>query len=138
MEKFLGKYSAEIYAALRIVAGLMFLEHGFQNLFGMFGGARGYEGGPAPFPTALFFAGVIELVVGPTIALGFRTSWAAFLASGEMAVAYWWKLAPLSMFPIMNRGENAVLYCFAFLYMASRGSGQYSLDALLKKSDESR
>lgn len=136
MENILGKYSSGIYAALRIVAGLMFIQHGFQNVFGMFGGARAFGGGPAPFPSAIFFAGVIELVAGVMIAAGLKASWAGFIASGEMAVAYWWKLAPVSLFPIVNRGENAVLYCFVFLYVASRGSGPYSLDALLKKPHE--
>lgn len=136
MENILGKYSAGIYAALRIVAGLMFLQHGFQNVFGMFGGARAFGGEPAPFPSAIFFAGVIELVAGVLIAVGLKASWAGFIASGEMAVAYWWKLAPVSLFPIVNRGENAVLYCFVFLYVASRGSGPYSLDALMKKPQE--
>ena len=136
MEKFLGRYSEGIYAAFRIVAGLMFVQHGMQNLFGWFGGARPYGGAAAPFLSVLFFAGLIELIAGLMIAVGFRTSWAAFLSSGEMAVAYWWKLAPLSFFPIENRGEHAVLYCFAFLYFASRGSGRFSLDALLKKPEK--
>jgi putative oxidoreductase len=136
MEKFLGKYSEAIYAALRVIAGLMFLQHAMLNLFGSFGGVRP-NGGAAPFLSVLFFAGLIELVTGLMIAAGFQTGWAAFFASGEMAVGYWWKLAPLSFFPIVNHGENAVLYCFAFLYMASRGSGRFSLDAILRNRGRS-
>ena len=136
METLLGKHSSKLYAALRIVAGLLFVQHGMQNVFGWFGGTR-MDGGPAPFLSALFFAGVIELIGGTLIAVGFRASWAAFLSSGEMAVAYWWKLAPQGWFPIQNHGELAVLYCFVFLFIASQGSGAFSLDAVLQQRDES-
>ena len=133
MDKILGKYSGVIYSAFRIVGGLLFVQHGVQNLFGGLGGIRP-NGGAAAFLSVLFFAGLIEFFGGLLIAVGFQTSWAAFLASGQMAVAYWWKLAPLSMFPIVNRGEIAVLYCFSFLYIASHGGGKYSLDAIFRKS----
>jgi putative oxidoreductase len=135
MERFLGKYSESIYAAFRIVAGLMFVQHGVQNLFGWFGGVRP-DGGAAPFLSLLFFAGLIEFVGGLLIAAGYQTSWAGFITSGQMAVAYWWKLAPIALLPIQNRGEHAVLYCFSFLYIASYGGGKFSLDAIFKRPDE--
>lgn len=136
MNKFLGKYSEVIYSAFRIVAGLLFLQHGVQNLFGGLGGMRP-NGGAAAFLSVLFFAGVIEFFGGLLIASGFLTSWAAFIASGQMAVAYWWKLAPKALFPIQNGGELAVLYCFAFLYIASHGDGKLSLGALFRKPTSS-
>jgi len=134
MEPFLGKYAHVIYTALRIVAGVMFMQHGVRFLFGGLGGTPP-DGGAAPFPSEQFFAGLIELFGGLLIASGFKASWVAFLASGEMAVAYWWKAAPQGFFPIENRGELAVLYCFSFLYIASRGSGKYSLDALFRRPE---
>jgi putative oxidoreductase len=78
-------------------------------------------------------AGVVELVGGLMIAVGFFTSCAAFIASGEMAVAYFKAHAPQGAFPLLNRGELAVLYCFLFLYIASQGAGEWSLDAMMRK-----
>jgi putative oxidoreductase len=127
MERFLGKYSPYLYAVLRIVAGLMFAMHGTQKLFSW----------PAPGPpqldTMTLAAGVIELVCGLLIAIGFLTGYAAFIASGEMAFAYFIAHAPASPWPTVNRGEVAVLYCFLFLYMASQGSGPWSVDALIRR-----
>ena len=129
MDRYLGKFSGMFYAAFRIVSGLLFAQHGAQKLFGWLGG-MGEAGGSAPFLSLMFFAGLIEFVGGLLIAVGFKTSWAAFLASGQMAVAYFMAHAPNALFPIQNRGELAVLYCFAFLYIASRGSGTLSVDSL--------
>ena len=125
MERFLGRYGEIIYAVLRVVAGLMFAMHGAQKLLGAFGGRKA----TAPL---FMVGGVIELVGGLLIAVGLFTSLAAFLASGEMAVAYFMAHAPQGLWPIVNKGELAVLYCFLFLYMAARGSGAYSLDAVLR------
>lgn len=123
MAKHAAGLSGHAYAVLRIVAGAMFALHGTQKLFG-FPGA-----GPTVAPFSLLgAAGVIELAAGILIAAGFRTHWAAFLASGEMAVAYFMRHAPQSVYPILNRGEVTVLYCFLFLYMAAHGSGPWSLD----------
>jgi len=119
--RFLGRYAEYLYAILRIVAGLLFLCHGGQKLFGWFGAERAAD----PMMTV---AGVVELVGGLLIAIGLFTSLAAFLASGQMAVAYFMAHAPHSPIPIVNRGELAVLYCFLFLYMAARGSGLLSVD----------
>ncbi len=132
MDQYLGKFSGLFYAAFRIVAGLLFAQHGAQKLFGWLGG-MGEAGGSAPFLSMMFFAGLIEFFGGLLVAVGFQTSWAAFLASGQMAVAYFMAHAPNALFPIQNRGELAVLYCFAFLFIASRGSGTLSVDSLFGK-----
>jgi putative oxidoreductase len=127
MHALLGRFEPQFYAILRIVAGLLFACHGAQKLFGAFGGQ-------ATTDPVMMFGGVIELVGGLLIAIGLLTSWAAFLASGMMAVAFFkvhFKAdAPL---PINNGGELAVVYCFLFLYMAARGAGIWSVAAALKK-----
>jgi putative oxidoreductase len=124
--RFLGRYAEYLYAFLRIVAGLMFLCHGGQKLFGWFGAERVTE-------PLMMVAGVIELVGGLLIAIGFLASPAAFIASGEMAAAYFMAHAPHSPFPIVNHGELAVLYCFLFLYIAARGSGRLSVDSAMRR-----
>ncbi|MDP8916799.1 MAG: DoxX family protein [Pseudomonadota bacterium] len=111
---------------LRIVAGLLFLEHGTQKLLGFPAG----EGPPPEAMTLPWFAGVIELVAGALITIGLLTRAAAFIASGEMAVAYWMAHAPQSPFPVLNGGDAAILYCFVFLYLVAAGPGPWSLDAL--------
>ena len=126
MEKWLGKYSNFFYALMRIVTGALFACHGAQKLFGVLGGQKQEA-------FLMVAAGVIEFVGGIMIAVGFLTSCAAFVASGEMAYAYFKQHAPGGFWPIVNRGELAVLYCFVFLYIASRGSGILSLGALLGK-----
>jgi len=128
MEKFLGKYSPQLYALLRIVAGLMFAMHGTQKLFGWPG-----DGNTVEVASLMGLAGIIELVGGLLIALGFLTSWAAFIASGEMAVAYFMAHAPQAPWPVQNQGELTVLYCFLFLYMAAVGSGIWSVDAARRR-----
>lgn len=133
MDGFLGKFSGLTYAAFRIVSGLLFAQHGAQKLFGWLGGV-GQDGGSAPFLSLRFFAGLIEFFGGLLIAVGFNTSWAAFISSGQMAVAYFMNHASRAPFPIQNRGELAMLYCFAFLYIAARGAGTLSLDAIFRKA----
>jgi putative oxidoreductase len=127
MERILGRYAEVIYAALRVVAGLMFALHGAQKLLG-FGGAK------APLASMMGLAGIIELVGGLLIAIGLFASVAAFVASGEMAVAYFMAHAPRGWSPLANQGELAALYCFVFLYVAARGAGRYSADASLRRS----
>ena len=120
-----GRYSEIAYSLLRIVSGALFACHGAQKLFGAFG---------SPVMTGkplMAVAGIIEFVGGILIATGLLTRIAAFLASGEMAVAYFMVHAPGGFWPIVNKGELAVLYCFCFLYIASRGGGPYSVDAKL-------
>lgn len=122
MERFLGRFAPHLFAILRIVAGLMFAMHGTQKLFGWPG-----DKPPRTDMTALI-AGTIEVGGGLMIAAGLFASWAAFLASGLMAVAYWWRHAwGQSPWPIVNRGELAVLYCFLWLFLAAHGPGIWSL-----------
>jgi putative oxidoreductase len=128
MDRFLGRYQAHFYALLRIVAGFLFMCHGAQKLFGAFGGV-GPGGATVPMLSLFWFAGVIELVGGAMIAVGLLTSWAAFIASGEMAAAYFIAHRPQGFWPIQNQGELAVVYAFLWLYVASRGSGPFSVDA---------
>lgn len=123
MDRFLGPYSPHLYAVLRIVAGLMFAMHGTQKLFGWPG-----DGSTVDLASQMGLAGIIELVGGLMIAFGFLTSWAAFICSGQMAVAFFMSHAPEGWNPLLNGGEKAVLYCFLFLYMAARGSGIWSID----------
>jgi putative oxidoreductase len=121
----LGRYSGVIYAAMRFVVGALFACHGAQKLFGVLGGTA-QLGNPM-----MVVAGVIELVGGLMVAFGLQAGIAAFLCSGLMAVAYFMAHAGQGFWPIVNRGETAVLYCFVFLYIAARGSGPYSVDASL-------
>jgi putative oxidoreductase len=137
MEKLLGSYSPYLYAIMRIVVGLLFACNGARKLFGVFGG-MGRTGEPAEFFTQIWFAGVIEFFGGLFIAVGLFTSYAAFIASGEMAVAYFQGHFPEGFWPILNQGERAVLYCFVFLYMASRGSVVWGLDNLMQGSRRGR
>jgi putative oxidoreductase len=124
MQPILYKLSEPIYAVMRIIAGLLFSCHGAQKLFGVLGGH------PQPHGLSLA-AGIIEFGCGMLIAVGMFGSLAAFLASGEMAAAYFIVHAKQSFWPILNRGELAVVYCFVFLYIAARGSGILSIDSLL-------
>jgi len=132
MKRFLGKYSDQTYAMLRIVAGFLFLCHGAQKILGLLGGADG-DGGTVELVSRGGVAGIIELVGGLAILLGIGTSWAAFLASGLMAFAYFIAHQPRGPLPIQNRGELAALYAFLFLYIASKGSGIWSLESVLRK-----
>jgi putative oxidoreductase len=120
---FLERFTDALYALFRIIFGLMFFSHGAQKLFGWFGGEKAAGGLP-------IVAGWIELVTGLLILIGLFAGVAAFIASGEMAVAYFMAHAPHHWWPVVNHGEAAVLYCFAFLYIAARGSGIWSVDAL--------
>lgn len=126
MQRFLGRYSSVIYALLRIVAGFLFSLHGVQKLFGALGGQS------VELMSQRGVAGIIELVGGVLIAIGLFTSPVAFIASGEMAVAYFQAHLPRGFWPIQNGGELAALYCFLFLYFAAVGSGKWSVDSLRK------
>ncbi len=123
MERWLGRHGERLFALFRFVTGALFAFHGAQKLFGAFGG-QVMTSNPL-----MLAAGIIELVGGLMVAIGLLTSWAAFVASGEMAVAYFMAHAPQGTWPIVNKGELAVLYCFAFLYIAARGAGPYAVDA---------
>jgi len=131
MAAFMQPFAPQIYAALRILAGLMFLSHGLQKLVGW----------PAPVPEGapafvIYVGGAIELFGGALIAIGLLTRWAAFLCSGMMAVAFFMAHAGpalgqqgiFGIIPLVNKGELAALYCFVFLYIAARGAGIWSVD----------
>ena len=123
MPAFLRPYEAQTYALLRIVTGFLFLWHGMSKLFGI-----PTPPPPGAPPFVIYVGGGIELVAGAFVMLGFFTRWAAFIASGEMAVAYWLGHGTRALLPIQNQGELAVIYCFVFLYIAARGPGQWSVD----------
>ena len=120
------------YFLLRVVTGFLFSQSGSVILFGWFGGMPG-EQGPLRLMSQTGIGGVLEFFGGLAILLGLFTRPVAFLLSGEMAVAYWQFHAPNGAWPIRNHGEPAVLLCFIFLYMAARGGGDWSLDALLRR-----
>ena len=116
-----GRFSDIAYGLMRFVFGALFACHGAQKLFGAFGGQV------MTHSMMLLAAGVIEFFGGILIAVGLLTRPAALLASGEMAVAYFWKHAPNGLWPVQNKGEPAVLYCFAFLFIAAFGTGRFGL-----------
>jgi len=115
---------------LRVVSGFVFLLHGGQKLLGWFGGMG--DGGP--LPPLMMVAGIIELVGGALIMAGLLTRPVAFIASGEMAAAYFMAHQPRGPLPITNHGETPVLLCFIFLFFAAVGAGVYSLDAMLARA----
>jgi putative oxidoreductase len=127
IDRFLGRYSDQIYAILRIVTGFLFLLHGTHKLVG-------FPATKAPameLNAMMITAALIELVGGVMIIIGLAAGLAAFIASGEMAVAYFMVHQPMGALPIQNNGEPAVLFCFIFLYIAARGSGIWSVDSLM-------
>ena len=125
MQKALGSAAPYVYVLLRVVAGLSFAQHGAQKLFGLLGARQAVD----PF-SQMGFAGIIEFVGGIMVALGLYTTPVAFLASGEMAYAYFTAHASRAFWPIQNGGEPAVLYCFVFVYLSVIGSGKLSLDSV--------
>lgn len=124
LERLLGPRADAAYALLRVVSGVAFAFHGVQKTFGVLTDHR-----PEAF-SQIWVGGLIELVTGFLIAAGVLTTWAAFLASGTMAVAYvqfHWKLDfGAGFFPAVNKGELALIYAFLFLFIACRGSGRPS------------
>jgi putative oxidoreductase len=125
------RWGSYLLSALRIVAGFLFMAHGSQKLFGW----------PATEPqqgvdllSVMGLAGILETFGGLLILLGLFTRPVAFVLAGEMAVAYFVAHAPRGFFPLLNKGEPAVLYCFVFLYLAAAGAGPWSLDALRQRS----
>ncbi len=114
------------YAAMRAVTGFLFLFHGLQKLFGMYGGRT------VPLMSLYGAAGVIELVGGVLVMVGLFTTPVAFVCSGQMATAYFMRHAPKGPWPIGNGGELAALYCFVFLYLSARGGGALSMDRIAR------
>jgi putative oxidoreductase len=125
-------WAPRLLSILRIVAALIFFEHGTQKLLGFPLSERA-----APELLSLSgIAGILELVGGALLLLGLFTRPVAFILSGEMAVAYWMAHAPQSFFPVNNGGDAAILYCFVFLYLFAAGGGPWSLDAWLRNKDQ--
>lgn len=122
-----ARFAGVAYALLRFFSGILFALHGAQKLFGVLGGKK-VTGNPL-----LLTAGIIEFFGGILIAVGLFTGIAAFIASGEMAVAYFKAHAPQGFWPIQNGGELPILYCFLFLFMAAYGSGAFSLDRAISR-----
>ncbi len=130
MRATLDRLHAPVYALLRFVSGVMFFCHGAQKVLGWF------DGHVQSTFSFLWWGGLIEIVCGLLIAVGLVTRWSAFIASGEMMVAYFkahfaFELANLHWLPIVNKGELAVVYCFLFLFIFVHGPGRYSLDERL-------
>jgi len=119
--KFLSKYETHAYVLMRLIFGFLMTCHGAAKLFGVLGG-------PKADNTLMWVAGALEFAGGLLVAIGFQTRLAAFLVSGEMAVGYFMAHAGRGFFPIQNKGELAVAYCFAFLYIATRGVGSWGID----------
>jgi putative oxidoreductase len=125
--KFLDDHGDRAYALLRIVSGLLFLAHGVQKFFNF------PTAFPYPLNPMLQAAGTIEIVAGALIIIGLATRPAAFIASGMSAVGYWVAHGSQGPYPIANGGETIILYCFIFLYIATRGAGIWSVDAARAK-----
>jgi len=124
-DNLLSRLSPYVLSVVRIVVALLFFEHGLSKLFGFPSPHM-----PEPF-TLSWYAGVLEFGGGALLAVGLFTRTAAFILSGEMAFAYFLGHAPHSFFPILNRGDGSILYCFIFFYIAFAGGGPWSLDAVL-------
>jgi putative oxidoreductase len=120
-------WAPRVLSIVRIVAALIFMEHGTQKLFGFPPSAN-----PAPALMSLSgIAGLLEVIGGPLLVLGLFTRPVAFILSGQMAFAYWLAHAPRSFFPVLNNGDAAILYCFLFLYLAFAGGGAWSVDRMM-------
>jgi putative oxidoreductase len=131
MKGILGRYEPYFYAILRITVGLMFMMHGTQKILGWPGGKP-----PVELASQMGVAGLIELIAGAMIAIGLFTGIAALISALEMVVAYFMAHAPNGPLPILNQGELALMYFFAFLYMAARGSGIWSIDQARNRTYE--
>jgi putative oxidoreductase len=121
------RLAPHVLSIVRIVVGLLFFEHGLSKMFGF------PTGEVRELFTLSWASGAIEFITGALLTGGLATRTAAFIASGEMAFAYFLGHAPASFFPLINRGEGAILYCFIFFYMAFAGGGPWSLDAWLSR-----
>lgn len=130
----LKRFEPQSYALLRVVAGLMFAMHGSQKLLGW--PANAAAGGGGGLPPMIVAAGAIELIGGLLILAGLFTSVAAFISSGQMAVAFFMAHFPNGWNPLLNQGELAALYSFVFLFIATRGSGIWSIDSLRGREPE--
>lgn len=126
----MGDWSPRVLGLLRVMAALLFMEHGLMKLF-HFPGPQ--PGAPDPLPAILFAAAVIEVVGGALLAIGLFSRLTAFVCSGEMAAGYFMAHAPSGFWPALNGGDAAILFCFIFLYIAVAGGGAWSVDAWLAR-----
>ncbi|MDK4740379.1 DoxX family protein [Rhizobium sp. LEGMi198b] len=125
------KWTPHVLAILRIVTALLFLEHATMKFFQF---PAAIPGVPYPLPAIMLIAGAIEIVTGLLITAGLFTRVAAFVASGEMAAAYWMAHAPQGFWPALNMGEPAIMFCFIFLFIAFAGAGSWALDNIRRSS----
>lgn len=132
--KQLASYQPASLSAVRIVSAFCYSQHGYQKIFGALGGHLG-KGGSAELASLLGLAGLIEVIGGGLLVLGLWTRPVAFLLSGQMAFAYFYRHAPQGFWPIRNGGELAAVYAFLFLFVATAGGGPWSLDKILRKQD---
>jgi len=131
LDELCATWAPRLLSLLRFMTALVILQYALTKLFGV-----PYLEGLANQPafSLYWFTGVIELVLGTLVLLGLFTRYAAFILSGEMAFAYFIEHAPHNFFPLLNEGNEAVLFCFTFLYLAAAGSGPFSLDAALRQN----
>jgi len=120
------------YLLLRVVAGLLIFQPGAMKILGWYGGIPPEFGGAPPIGSQIWIGGMLELVGGALIMVGLLTRPAAFVLSGEMAVAYWQFHAPDGAWPVVNHGEPAVLLCFIFFFLCAQGGGMLSIDQAIK------
>ncbi len=125
------KWTTYVLSILRIVTAMLFLEHATMKFFHFPAPMPGMAG---PLPTIMLVAGTIEIITGLLMTVGYFTRIAAFVASGEMAAAYFMAHAPQSFWPALNMGEPAIMFCFIFLYLAFAGAGAWALDNVLRRS----
>ncbi len=131
LDPFYLKWAPRVLSVLRIVAGFLLMQHGLQKLLGL---PAPMPGGTVPLLSLFGVSGALELVGGLLVLTGLFTRLAAFILSGELAVAYFMMHAPQGFWPLLNNGELAALYSFVFLYLAVAGGGVWSLDSLLRRS----
>ncbi|SCB29726.1 DoxX family protein [Rhizobium hainanense] len=127
------KWTPHVLAIMRIVTALLFLEHATMKFFQF---PAAIPGVTYPLPAIMLAAGAIEIVTGLLITVGLFTRIAAFIASGEMAAAYWMAHAPQGFWPALNMGEAAIMFCFIFLFIAFAGAGSWALDNVLRPSSK--
>lgn len=130
LDSFYLKWAPRALSVLRIVAGFLLMQHGMQKLLGL---PTPMPGGTFPLLSLFGVSGALELVGGLLVLTGQFTRLAAFILSGELAVAYFMMHAPQGFWPLLNKGELAALYSFVFLYLAVAGGGAWSLDGLLRR-----
>jgi putative oxidoreductase len=130
---FLSRWSPQLLSVLRIMTGLLFIAHGTVKFFQFPPDPNGAGGAGPPLFSLIGLAGLIELVGGALITVGLWTRIVAFIASGEMAIAYFMAHAPQNFYPIRNNGELAIMFCFVFLYIAAAGPGPWSVDAMMQR-----